>query len=1629
MSDLLKNALSNLEKTESLEKPVVPQQKESGMSQAIMGAYKEQMEDLTPEALEWKKSTTDQVNFTKYDKNLEKLQSYGGKFQKYGYNPHIDNEAFYDDMTTTSEQWVRSLKGAGKLTNIGITDNLLFGAFADKDSHKDYAQVADWYTSSKGGATGFMQNLVMNAGYTVGIMGDMLAEEAALAGITALTFGASAPVTVTAMGIKATQTANALRKVYNTFHKGSKILKAAKNTKKGLSMAQKAGNFFNPIGNTLDFAKALRSADDLKDVSKIGKSMMGVGAVFRDVKAAHLSWTEASLEGNMMYDDVYENLVSNHKGPLTKDDADRYRQQANSASTWAKGENMIAIGATNKLVFNNMYKAFDNLKGLGKVVNGNKFFEAAYDGTKANLVRKGLFNTGSRTKMVFADGFGKGLRRTAKGISRKGGTYFSANLGEGFQELAQETINAKNTMMYSSPEQGDYFESVLHGLKEQFTGQGAETFLSGFLMGSLMTPINAGVKQVTEFKDGGYKYFTDNKNYKKDVNTERDRLEADVKLINEIIQTPGDVFKAQGNNLGIQASLDEEMSDALVEGDQYKFQNAKGESYRNHLHAMMRNNMMDEFIDNLSTMKNLDSEQFAEAFPSADKNLTQAQRDVIIDKQMKAAENFKEHYDYVQKNVKSPVDVSRMDKNDPNYISALIYNDYFEKAKEELIFSKAEFQNNVERWDSILEKTRKNFDNNTSGEINFAEYEKLYHPEKLKEEIGLLTHEVKNLTYDEATPKEQKEQKEKSKKLNALIEFDKSLEEMNTVIESIEELRGLDPSELRPKDKKALKGLESQHEKIYKKAYKAHNAYLQTLAPTIKDVAFDNLSEESFDLLYDSYRLKNKNKELDHFMNVLTNENMLNEIVKDNVRRNSILMDQFKHYVRNSLKDSRNKATVEKGLNTLYSKGIGFNMEHLDKLVDKGVMPPVFYDLETGEVIPRKVSIKDKKGDVVGEENNKKYDLAVEITNAMYDDVLDKPTDKLKESSEEEISKAEKKQEEKSEEDSKEEVEKAEYVPTEEDDVTVSEDDEIQSYPKALLNSLIEKYKKEVEAENNVDPNVDSLDVDNLTSRFETWVEDSQEAHEIIKNHNESIKAEIPKNSEIFTNSEKMKLREAGYETEEGLNNESTETLREVLDGGSTQAVDEVTLTKVEVYRTSDTFSSKVDNAQRGSGAYYGMDKPFTEGGSKESVSKVSLEYDTAKSLDATTVEGQEEFMDIKMKAVEGKDFKSIEEKNEAVKEAMLEAGYTSLTGWIEEDNQEAGRELVLYTEVEETNVIPEVVNQSDEYFEDTKDEGISYRETRAKRLIAYARTKHETISEEDDFYNDIVAVEKIILENLGGTVYGYAVTKDVIQDIYNVLEKYDQATESGLQQFAVNLDGKIYDMENPNLAEEAKVAEEQKIAKLRGLKYTAKDIEKLSEKEIKNILENEITKLNYIESLKSKKDTKHADHKRIKEYLKTVDTNLRTEEELVAMLAEMSIEESELFDKYPEVIKAEVDSIKLKLIDLKGFKNLKPGDIVEMQDGSLMKVDKLLKTKVELVNYNNIIQNRTSLTKAQFNKQNKRVVNDFNKNSKGLVSKLEKQNVDDLSSILSNFTGGVLMSSEEIPTEQELKDHFKLCK
>jgi hypothetical protein len=152
--------------------------------------------------------------------------------------------------------------------------------------------------------------------------------------------------------------------------------------------------------------------------------------------------------------------------------------------------------------------------------------------------------------------------------------------------------------------------------------------------------------------------------------------------------------------------------------------------------------------------------------------------------------------------------------------------------------------------------------------------------------------------------------------------------------------------------------------------------------------------------------------------------------------------------------------------------------------------------------------------------------------------------------------------------------------------------------------------------------------------------------------------------------------RRKGIPTINLANSNWREELKTALANRSTQSPTKV---EVKAFRTSGTFSSTVDYAQRGSGTYYALDKPFQELGRTDKVEEVNVSYNPSKTLDATTEEGQSKFMEIKRKAVEGKTFDEIKDLNDAVSQEMMNNGYESLIGWIDEDVPNVGRELVIY--------------------------------------------------------------------------------------------------------------------------------------------------------------------------------------------------------------------------------------------------------------------------------------------------------------------------------------------------------------
>jgi hypothetical protein len=1709
--------------------------------------------NVTNEDREFNKAAVSTVNLSKYDGNIKALQSYGSRFKKYGYNPRIDNLKLYQDLTTDDEAWGRALVGFSKLSTIGFTDNFGFGALAGKDAHEDYEDIVATYSSQKGGAAGFTQNLLINAGYTGGIIADMALEEAALALGTMATGGTASGVTVPLMVAKWGTSINKIRKAYNGYSNLRKVIKTV-DTVKDITKSRKAlnaaGRFFNPIGNTTSFVKTLKNAETLKDANKITKFAHGTGAVFRDVKAVHLAWTEASLEGNMLNDELYENLVDKHKGPLTHSDIMRYKETAKTASYWAKGENMFVIAATNKLVFNNMYKAFDDLKGIGQKLNSSRFYNVFKPKTGAARLERKLFGgVPERAKMMFADGFGTGMKRavkgTVKGISSKGGTYFTANLGEGLQENLQEMIHAKNMHMYGSRHHGDYLNSMLTGIKDQFTAQGGETFLSGFLMGGLISPVNMTVKAVSNIKADSYKAFTSRKEFKATRQAEKLRLESDVNLINEAFEHPADIFKDHGLKLAQQAAYDEEMIEASKNGNKYDFQRIKEKGYRDQLRTLMQYNMMDQFVESLGDMKTMDAQQFQEAFPTVSKNLTQAQRNEIVNKKIEKAESFKIHYENVKKNVVNPIDLAKLDRNDPDYQDAKNYHTYFEKAKEELIFSQAAFEENLKTKEQLMESVRDDFGGTKgrNGEIigevdtTFNEYQKLFSSRSITAEAELLSGEIASIQYAEATPKEKAILKKKQAKLDSLMRFKESLDEMQSVTKELSQLENEDPDSLTPAGKKEIKRLTKQKKDATIRLYNRHGVHLKNISPNMTEIEFQNVAESTFEKLHDYYKLESANEVHDDVINILTNDGLLHEKIQRDMEMTEVFMAQFKTYIKNSLTQSRNNEMVDQALNALYAKGIGFPLSDLDNLIEKGISPPFFYNLENGKKLTRMDSTFDGDGKKTGEVKNEMYAEAYEIVLKLNGDLhgTRKELVELTEEQAEEVDKLEKSGE------SREaaidkivgEVGGATdrtnkvVIPSEANDVAIAEGDAVSSYPTTVLTELIAAYKEEIASENIVaDEEIDTLTPEKLTDKFSKWAENQPTEEErtgeprtaqvIIDTHNENVE-EFPPVFDSLSKEDKAQLRELGYETPEEVNALSKIELDKILANKESKPEDEIGFNNKidDDFRNEleSKFGVVIEDNLKGMPEVTGDDpikvalangeikNHLTKNKSKKKSKNIDKIIEDVEIIteDGTTTENEGTIEDTTEKEVEtevertqgdvqdeidtlteriktlnefasntdsnaskvatGKQVDSLIEEKKVLQKELAAAESTQQTSEVDaitlsenatEEEIDAAADALIEKHGEQLALdfepnVEKVVMTNEELFYEAldkkkRDQSLNYKEAVATQLLDHIASNSVDTIGSTDFFNLVSAVEDILGNNLGKKVDNITITEDVLRDVFELLSSYPNANENILRTAADKLDRKIDQFKNPEVYNAMEQSTEARWHTLRvKLKYRKKDIDSFSEETIDEIINKNITRRQYMASLKKGKNTEKQNKKvsEKSEALKEIDrlfleadTNIRTKQELNDIITSITLGRQNLADEHMADILARADAIALNQASLKGFSNLKVGDIVEMSDGSLKKVAKLNKGNVDLINYNDIVQNKTRMSKSQFDKGTRRIINDFNKDSENISSLLEEGNVDNLSELLRNFTTGDLTSTDEqVPTEEQLGEHFKVCK
>jgi hypothetical protein len=568
------------------------------------------------------------------------------KFKELGWSPYIDNEAYYnknstwtDDFSRAAGQWM-GLAGIGLEQTFGNWDDLFSGnTGGDTKAAREMSKAMGIAASTRGGVGGFVTNQFANSAYTFGVIGEIIAEEVALWGATALTRGALGEVALLRSARNAKVLENALSgadKAADIIREGNTVedvgdaLGTASNALNDVNGARKfwngVGNFINPFEDFTQTVKNLRTGENGFDkMTDFAKTSQTFGAFYRDVRMMNTALAESRLEGGMVQNETFDKLIQDHISKTgaapVGDDLNSIMSQAKLAGVNTTLANVPAIFFSNKIVFEKALGGFKPFKELTKGGLGTMVENVV---KKTGKDRYAGFIDTANPRNWFTKKFVKHTVNQFKpaNLAKGGMRYMAANLSEGLQESYQESISKAMTdyyvNSYISPEIAGtaYYKQMLsEGFGSQLSAQGAETFLSGFLMGGLVQGPQAALTQAApQLAKDIYNKYKNPQEYDR-LKTERAAERAKItNFMNGVAADPSKVFDAMSANIKAQKDFSELMDIAEENGDKKAHGDAVQDSIFTNVQTLLDKGYIDLFTNQIEDYQKLNDDELAQAF-------------------------------------------------------------------------------------------------------------------------------------------------------------------------------------------------------------------------------------------------------------------------------------------------------------------------------------------------------------------------------------------------------------------------------------------------------------------------------------------------------------------------------------------------------------------------------------------------------------------------------------------------------------------------------------------------------------------------------------------------------------------------------------------------------------------------------------------------------------------------------------------------------------------------------------------------------------------------------------------------------------------------------------------------------
>lgn len=643
------------------------------------------------------------------------------KFKELGFSPYRDNDALYNEKGSWWDDNRRMIGEWGGLAASGFKS--VWGSEVDANQEMEKGMAIG--TSTRGGFGGWVTNFGLNTAYTAGIMGEMAVENLALAALEAGTFGAATPVVGEVGVVRNVMNFGKLTKAWNGIYEFTKSLKNVESAKNFWQAAKlgEVAKFVNPFERTTELlTHVAKGSGGIASLSAKAKMARGFGDFYKDIREMNLAHSEARLEGEGAANKYEQQLIDEYyaaNGKMAEGkDAQDIHNRAQSVKTSVVMANDLTIYFSNKLVFEDMLSGFRPgkaiaegfLKGSGRVLE--RTAPEAFKAGETAAVKATAASTGGKVKDFL-------LKSQYVPWSK---TYFLANLSEGIQESSQEVITQAamdyHDKIHRDPTQVGFYSSMASigkGFGNQFSGEGLNTFFSGYLMGSLIQGAQAGVMK------GGAKVLQKGKNAYQSATgkplsedpaatakAEAEKADNDILNAANHIAANSLIYGDDKVNMTTAMKLaNEEREKADERGDTKTAKDMSDELNITHLQTLARTKNMGLLTGHVDDMLALDNNDLATAYSVTADQVPDVRKKLETLKER--AENYQKKYDYQQQKMPNPgapwmfagKNKDGSLKHPEAFAAEMLKYNVHEKAMADILFATEDYERIGERMSKI----------------------------------------------------------------------------------------------------------------------------------------------------------------------------------------------------------------------------------------------------------------------------------------------------------------------------------------------------------------------------------------------------------------------------------------------------------------------------------------------------------------------------------------------------------------------------------------------------------------------------------------------------------------------------------------------------------------------------------------------------------------------------------------------------------------------------------------------------------------------------------------------------------------------------------------------------------------